>query len=327
MDDLRKLGTSMNALVVFEVVAREKSITRGAEELNVTQVAVSRMVARLERALGTPLFLRSRSGLVLTDEGRILERGVAEGFAAIQRSVTEITQRQQRTQTVTLSLSSAFIAYWLMPRYQRFQSVFPDINLHFHVISGVLQGIEAHVDLSLRSADQAQKSQQSWMFTPEIIVPVCSTAYLDRHGPLNQTADLPNHTLIELAPTTVGWEKFNETVGIGGIGDLGGAGGTRDAARAEPGAALTFSDYALVLQTAMLGRGVALGWVSGASYAMRMGQLVPASKHVIATGRHYRLISGQRPAPTQVEQVKNWLCAEMADDLNEVRKMYPSLHM
>ena len=310
MDTLRNFGSSMNSLVVFEVVAREKSITRAANELNVTQVAVSRMIVRLEKALGTQLFVRSRSGLVLTDDGLLLERGVTEGFGHIKRSVTDIKQRQQRTQIVTLSLSSAFIAYWLMPRYQRFQSAFPEISLRFHVISGVLQGTADEADLALRPADQGRKSQQSWTFTPEVIVPVCSPSYLESHGPLDDARDLSKHTLIELVPTTINWENFHERVGMAG------------AVSADP---LIFSDYALVLQTAMIGRGIALGWVSGVSYALRTGQLVPASRHVVATGRHYELISGQRPARAHVERVKDWLVTEMEADLQEVSRLYPLL--
>jgi DNA-binding transcriptional LysR family regulator len=266
------------------------------------------MIARLEKALGTQLFVRSRAGLVLTDDGLSLERGVTDGFGYIKRSVADIKQRQQRTQTVTLSLSSAFIAYWLMPRYQRFQSAFPEISLRFHVISGVLQGTVDEADLALRPADQLRKSQQSWTFTPEVIVPVCSAAYLESHGPLDDAGDLPKHTLIELVPTTINWANFHGRVGIVNM---------------APGDPLSFSDYALVLQTAMIGRGIALGWVSGVSYALRTGQLVPASRHVVATGRNYELISGQRPARPQVERVKEWLVTEMEADLQEVARMYP----
>jgi len=75
----------------------------------------------------------------------------------------------------------------------------------------------------------------------------------------------------------------------------------------------------------MIGRGIALGWVSGVSYALRTGQLVPASRHVVTTGRHYELISGQRPAGAHVERVKDWLVAEMEADLQEVARLYPLL--
>jgi LysR family glycine cleavage system transcriptional activator len=65
--------------------------------------------------------------------------------------------------------------------------------------------------------------------------------------------------------------------------------------------------------------------VSGVSYALRTGQLVPASRHVVTTGRHYELISGQRPARPHVERVKEWLVAEMEADLQEVARMHPVL--
>jgi len=313
MDKLTHLGPSANALVVFDVVARAGSITRAATELDVSQVAVSRMIGRLEKTLNTRLFQRSRAGLALTDDGEILAAGVRQGLEPIRKALGDIENRQSRSQTVKLSLSSAFIAYWLMPRYQHFQTALPHIHLQFHAISGALEGSVDAFDLALRKSDSHEKSHQRWDFMPEVIVPVCSKAYLAAHGPLTGSTDVQRHTLIELAPTTIGWHAFLQEMALD----------TATKARPAAFAPLVFSDYALVLQAAMLDRGVALGWLSGVSHALRCGQVVPASNYVMRTGKRYQLISNQRQARPEVKQVKDWLIAQMHDDLTALAQHYP----
>lgn len=341
MEALTASISSANALLVFDVVARLKSITRAAEELHVTQVAVSRMISRLEKSLGTKLFLRARGGLTLTEDGVLLEEGVTTGLRAIESAVTEIKRRHLGAQTVTLSLSSAFVAYWLMPRYHRFLAAFPDINLRFQVIGGTLSGGIADVDLALRAHEvndvaatrpldtrkgvgstldgidcaitASNDGLHGWRFAPEVVLPVCSPQYLARHGRLDRldpTADKRrNPTLIEMSSTALDWAAYAQTTGMTG---------------ALPNPSLTFSDYALVLQAATLGQGLCLGWLSGISYALRTGTLVPASEQVVRTGREYRLFSAARDLRPQVRQVKDWMVDEMAQDMHALHALYPA---
>jgi DNA-binding transcriptional LysR family regulator len=295
---------------VFEIVMRRGSITRAAEELKVSQVAVSRIISRLEKALDTRLFTRSRSGLTPTDDGAILLTGVSQGLAAINDAIEQIRARQQRVQNVTISLSSAFIAYWLMPRYQLFQKALPNINLRFHVISGALGPNFDDFDLALRHSEFLKKSQQSWFFAPEVIIPVCSQSYLQTRGPLEKPKSNQTHMRIELSPTTVDWVAFSNKAEF------------HDIANSQP---LSFSDYALVLQAAMLGRGIALGWLSSLTHSLRAGELVPASQHIVATGSAYYLMSNQRTAREEVQRVQAWFCEQMQSDLKEVRQAFSQL--
>ena len=310
METLRSYGLSVKAIEVFEVVARHRSITQAATELSVTQVAVTRMIARLETSLGSRLFIRSRLGLELTEEGRILERGVAEGFGLLTRVVSEIKRRQLQRRLVTLSLSGAFIAHWFLPRYQDFQRALPTINLRFDVVSGVLGGNYDNVDLALRLDVPPRKSEQSWEFAPEIIAPVCSREYLERNGPINTGTGLAKHTLIEHAPTTLNWMQFGAQIGLG---DLAAA------------SSLQFADYALVIQAAMLGRGVALGWIHGLSRTFLTGQLVLASDDIIFTSKAFSLVSPQRRANADIKKVKDWFVAQMAEDIAELALQHPAL--
>ncbi|MDR6859242.1 LysR substrate-binding domain-containing protein [Variovorax guangxiensis] len=299
---------SANALRVFEVAARSANFTLAAAELHVTPVAVSRMVSRLEDTLGIRLFTRSRLGVQLTEEGAVLHSAVSAGFAQMETALREIIRRRADRSTVTLSLSSGFISHWLMPRYARFQEAAPHINLRFEVISGVLRGDVDDVDLGLRLHDPARK-WQSWAFFPEVVLPVCSPDYLHRMGAIDEPAGVRQHTLIHLTTTTMRWEEYGSRAGI-------------DCRR--PGHALGFSDSALVLQAALLGQGIALGWVSAVSGALREGLLVPAaSSRPIRTGMEYRLVARPGSLREEVRRVLDWLVSEMQEDIATITRQYP----
>ena len=116
---------SSNALFVFDAAARNGSFTAAAAELNVTQPAVSRMLGQFEEHLGVRLFDRTAGRAVLTEEGELLYRRVLEGFRSIETGLVEIERRRKGTETVTLSVSSAFTTHWLMPRIDKLQKQFP----------------------------------------------------------------------------------------------------------------------------------------------------------------------------------------------------------
>lgn len=300
---------SANALRVFESAARCRSFTRAAHELNVTQVAVSRMVARLEDTLGVKLFDRSAQGLRLTEDGALLQSAVSAGFAQMEGALREIRRRRADRGTVTLSLSSGFISHWLMPRYAAFQQAVPQVNLRFEVVSGVLRGDVDEVDMGLRMHDPERK-WQAWPFCPEVVLPVCSPAYLGRFGAIDGARELRSHTLIHLTDTTLGWDEYGARVGL-------------DCRR--PGHSLAFSDTALVLQAALIGQGVALGWVSACSSALREGLLVPAASLPVVTGRDYVLAARQGPVREEVTRVRVWLAATMQADLARIARRHAFL--
>src|SRR6266404_3538612 len=133
---------------------RSGSFTAAAAELNVTQPAVSRMLGRFEQHLGVRLFDRSAGGAVLTEEGELLYRRVLDGFRSIESGLIEIERRRRGTETITLSVSSAFTTHWLMPRIDKLQRQFPSVDLRFQLISGSLRGAVENVDFGMRFRDQ-----------------------------------------------------------------------------------------------------------------------------------------------------------------------------
>jgi DNA-binding transcriptional LysR family regulator len=179
MPELRRMLPSSNALFVFDAAARNGSFTAAAAELNVTQPAVSRMLGRFEQYLGVRLFDRTAGGAILTEEGELLYRRVVDGFRSIETGLIEIERRRRGTETVTLSLSSAFTTHWLMPRIDKLQRRFPNVDLRFQLIAGSLRGPVENVDFGMRFRDRDDPDSNGALVMKEVMLPICSPGYRD----------------------------------------------------------------------------------------------------------------------------------------------------
>ena len=176
MPDLRRKLPSSHALFVFDAAARNGSFTAAAAELNVTQPAVSRMLGQFEDYLGVRLFDRTNGRAALTEDGEILYRHVSDGFRSIEGGLIEIDRRRKGTETVTLSVSSAFTTHWLMPRIDKLQRQFPTVDLRFQLISGPLRGPVDNVDLGMRFRDRYDPERNGALVMKEVMLPICSPA-------------------------------------------------------------------------------------------------------------------------------------------------------
>lgn len=116
MQTFQEIIRSPRSLLIFEAVVRTGSCTAAAREFNLTQPSVSRNISQLESTLGTALFLRKPTGLEPTPEGRLLHRAIADSLVRIEQTVEEICEHYQRRQPVILSLSTAFVTHWFVPR-------------------------------------------------------------------------------------------------------------------------------------------------------------------------------------------------------------------
>jgi DNA-binding transcriptional LysR family regulator len=305
MANLRRKIPSANALFVFEAAGRCGNFTKAAAELYVSQPAVSRMLARMEEHMGVQLFDRVRGGIELTENGRILHERITEGFKGIEEAISEIETRATGTETITLSVSTAFTTHWLMPRMEKLRAAFPGIDLRFQLISGKVGGPLHDVDLGIRFIHGNETEYDSVLVMPEIIVPLCSPAYRD-------FAERSIDTIINLSDGDREWQRhfpaFSE--------------------RRHPLYNLIFSDYSIVVQAAMLGQGIAPGWVNIATHWMRNGALVPAIGEVYVTGRLCHLVhaAGTRMRPV-VAALRDWIIEETRSDLYAVDAMYPELQL
>lgn len=301
--------SSSNALFVFEAAARAGSFTRAAAELNVTQPAVSRMLARFESHLGARLFERGGKGAVLTPEGEALYRRVADGFRNIEAGLRELDGLRAGKEAVSLSVSSAFITHWLMPRMDRFQRRFPSADLRFQVIPGSLRGPVDNVDLGMRFVSPHEVGAPATLVVRETMLPICSPAYR-RAGTEGGLDGEDGDTIIYLTDAPGDWADATPF----------------ETGRKGARKVLSFSDYAVVVQAALLGQGIALGWSTVVSHALISGALVPAANRLMAGGRSCVLIAPpHRPARPIVSDIRDWIIAELRADIEAIDQVYPDL--
>jgi DNA-binding transcriptional LysR family regulator len=296
---------SSNALFVFDAAARNGSFTAAAAELNVTQPAVSRMLAQFEEHLGVRLFDRSGGRAVLTEEGELLYRRVLDGFRSIESGLIEIERHRTGTETITLSVSSAFTTHWLMPRIDKLQRAFPTVDLRFQLISGSLRGPVENVDLGMRFRDRDQPATNGTLVMKEVTLPICSPGYLDAG-----VAGSEGSTFINLADTPGNW-----ATNYPGL-----------LSKPGPAKMLTFSDYAVVVQAALLGQGVALGWLNVASHWLLTGTLVPAAAALSTTRRICEFLPPrQRPMRPVAADIRDWIVEQMRSEIAAIDARYPAL--
>lgn len=296
MDAVTKILRTPRSLLIFEAVVRTGSCTAAAREFNLTQPSVSRNIAQLEAALAAPLFVRKPTGLEPTPDGILLHRAITESLARIEESVTAICQHQQRRQAVVLSLSTAFVTHWFVPRMPAFQKAFPSVDLRFELTSGALRGPVGNVDLAMRRTETCEPDDHICPFLPEIVIPVCSPSYLAANGSLDDPG-ATDHILLELARHGIGWRALL---------------GRRADRMIQAGNWFEFTDYAVVLQTALSGQGIALGWISATSRLLSDGRLVPASSRRLEPGKQFSLIAPRgKPVPEIIHRIRAWMVDEM----------------
>lgn len=306
MRTLRRQIPSMNALFAFEAAGRLGNFSRASEELNVTPAAVSRMMQRLEDHLGTPLFQRGAGGVTLSEDGRLLHDATSRAVTQIEAALTEIEDRGKGADTVTISVSTAFTTHWLMPRMARFKAAFPSVDLRFQLVMGPLSGPVDDVDFGMRFLRGSQTGDGIFPIMPEVLIPICSPLYRAA-----RTDPTEGETLIKLSEG----EPYSPQDLVAG----------NELIAANP---LIFADYAIVVQAALLGQGVAWGWLSVVGHWIRRGDLVPANPHRQITQRLCCFVQdGARPARPIVRQVRDWIIVELRDDYEAVRQALPELEI
>jgi len=309
MTILRRALPSMNGLFTLEAAARHGNFSKAAQELNVTPAAISRMVGRLEEHMDVQLFIRTTSGVTLTEYGKILHDAIDRGFAGIEQALREISDRKQGVQTVTLSLSTGFTTHWVMPRMAAFKKTFPGVDLRFELIMGPLAGPVNDVDLGMRFVEGGDDNHEATFVMPEILVPICSPTYQREHDEATSVLDQPATTLINLSEAQPNWPDFFLPA-------------RGRAAHDE----MLFSDYAIVVQAALLGQGVAIGWLNVVAHWLRTNALIPAQNRLLPTHRKCHLVRLRgKPVRPIVAQVRDWLITELMDDISAITAMYPSL--
>lgn len=306
MSQLRRLLPSLNTLVAFEAVVRCGNFAKAAETLGVTSPAVSRTIGRLECHLGIPLFQRTPRGAVLTHDGRDLFTGISNGFREIEDTVEKlIGRRRSPRRPIVLSVSSGLATHWFMPRLERFQNRFPGEEIEFQLINGPLEGPVDGIDIAMRFDPQASANTCVYPLMYEVLLPVCSELYQGARTEADTLLPAAAR-MISLSNSQFQWHQLFSS----------------DFTRTRE-SEIQLTDYSLVVQAALVGQGMAVGWFNVISGILASGALVPALPQVIATGRRCDLVLPKNPHSPIVTEICDWLVQEFQNDIARIRVLYP----
>ncbi|MBY5931511.1 LysR family transcriptional regulator [Tateyamaria omphalii] len=300
MDVRRYNLPPLSRLRPFEAAARYESFSLAADELGMTQTAVSKQIAQLENELGTALFERRNRAVFLTDAGRRLGRVVSTALADVAAEVAHIRgQRRSGELVLHCQLCEAF--YWLMPRLSRFHEQFPDVELRvLSALNPLTQSAEAF-DVAIQTSSRASGSARLAFTAADEVFPVCAPSLvMDRQLPLS-AADLFSFPLLShsvIPQDWMEWQDWFEHVGV-------------------PVSAhrriMAFDSYPVALQAAVAGQGVALGWRRTTEAMIAEGKLMRPCRELVARPNELSVYSSAgRDQHPDTDRLVEWLSCELA---------------
>lgn len=288
----------------FEAAARHLSFTKAAEELFLTQSAVSRQIQALEESLGVKLFTRRNRGLALTEAGQQMYRAADAALRTLREAAERIAPGNKQ-KMVTVTSSMAFCSLWLIPRLSAFRKVHPDVDVRISANNTVLDLDREQIDVAIRYCPLPAAPSGSIRMFGEEIVPICGRQLLKggKH-PLKEAADLRNHTLLHFdhPEGSIPWLSWSVWLESAGVPDL------------KPAGALRFSHYDQVVAAAIAGQGVALGRRPLVANLIADGSLMAPFKSDSVTDRAYFIVrASANQARRDVDDFVAWLIAESAE--------------
>lgn len=302
MHRLRSLVPSANYLFVFEAAARRRSFTAAAQELNVSQPAVSKTIRLLEDATGLKLFRRSNSRLELTAEGARLLEETQNSFDHLHGVLTNLRKKHSKD-AVRVSFSTSFVQLWLLPRLKDFKAKHPDLPLRVEESTHDDEDLDVQdLDISARLGEGEWPGLCAWHFASEEVIPVCSREFLHQHGPIGGIQDLLDHPLLhceERHRKRLGWSEWLSHHGIA-------------ATRLRQD--FVFTDAVSSIEAAAQGQGIALGWKHLVQGSLESGRLVLPVKASCRTSKAVKIVmSSRRPPKPGAILFRDWLLQQGAD--------------
>lgn len=286
----------LNALRAFECAARHLSFTKAADELHVTQAAISHQIKGLEEWLGLPLFRRMNRALILTEAGQSYLPPVRDALDTLSQA-TERLFRKDGSGALTISTMPSFAAKWLVMRLGRFQARHPDVEVRLHTTSQIVDFAQQDVDIAIRFGAGNWPGLRCERLLTEDIFPVCSPALLNGDRPLRTPEDLRHHTLLH-DDYFITWRTWAEAAGVTGV----------DATRGP-----RFDDSALLLQAATEGAGIALARGVLVANDIAAGRLVRLFDiHLPGNYAYYVVAPPHYHSRPKVKAFRDWLFEEAA---------------
>ncbi len=298
---MRRKIPSTHALACFEAAARHQSYTRAAEELALTQSAVSRQIAALEAYVGAQLFRRTRHGVALTPAGANYARQTSGLLNALERVTLDVAGLESGGGSLLLGTVPTFATRWLLPRLPQLAQQHPDITIHLETRTRPFIFADSGFDAALFAGTDEQVNgwpgTRSMLLMHEHVAPVCSPA-LPGYRPGMTPAELAELPLLQQSTRPDAWRRWFESVGV-------------DAPAASRGP--RYELFSMTATAAVHGVGLALVPLMLIREELARGELVVASAHVLRADRSYFLVWPiDRPEPRTLMAFRSWLVNETA---------------
>lgn len=285
----------LKALHVFEVAGRHLSFTRAAEELHVTQAAVSHQVKKLEEQLGVKLFRRLNRRLLLTEEGQIYLPAVREALRHIGHATDQLVAKH-RSGVLTVSMLPSFAAKWLVPRLHKFRDLYPDVDVRISAFEWPVDFSRDEVDLAIRYGRGKWPGLRADPLLTEEVFPVCSPSLAGSDPPLREPADLRHHTLLHDDFSREDWRIWLTAAGVSNV---------------DPRRGPSFSHTSIMLEAAESGQGVALGRTPLVADDLARGRLIkPFDISLPADYAYYVVCPVEAAERPKIAAFRDWLLAE-----------------
>jgi LysR family transcriptional regulator, glycine cleavage system transcriptional activator len=280
------------------------SFTRAAQELHVTQSAISREIKTLEEQIGKPLFRRVHRALQLTRAGEELYRATDEAIALIDAAASRVSESGK---TLAVTTTTALASLWLAPRLPRFNRLHPGIDVRIVATNDRPDLEREQLDVAIRFVPQGADTPDGERLTDCEIFPVCSPALArDKTHPLRSPADLATHVRLDFETIRDGrpWSEWDVWYGARKIPEV------------TPASTLRFSHYDQVIPAAIEGSGVAMGARPHLTHHLRDGTLcAPFGPEAAATLGSFFIVLRPNLAPSDAtEAFVAWLKSEVRRD-------------
>ena len=280
-----------SGLTAFYAAARHGTLTAAAQELNVSQPAISRRIAALEADLGVTLFDRSRKPVRMTQPGRDLLRALHGGFGQIETAVAQIRQAA-KGRVVTVTAPSGFVAFWLIPRLGELEDAFPDVTIR--IMSQEYGEVVRPGDVLIRFGLPEEGDETRLL--GEAVFPVASPLYLDKRGMTGATYDLSRMTLLTMEAARSQWHDWPSWFRAA------------DLAMPDGARVLDFTSYAMLVNAVLAGQGVGLCWDGVLDSFLETGALTRLQGHHAISARGYFLSARDGLAADRaVQDILRWI--------------------
>lgn len=284
------------AVRVFEAAARLENFTAAAQELGMTQAAVSYQVKLLEERLGISLFHRAGRKVALTDKGREIALVLIRAFDQMRDGFAALTQ--ENASILTISCSHSFAHLWLSTRIGDFQARHPELAVRVHASDAVVDLARDGVDVAVRGGKGQWPGVEASLLTHNRLAALCSPGWLARHGPIADADALLAHR--RLSPEDMWWDEWFAAMGV-----------AVDRRVARPGVAL--DSQVMEGRAALAGQGVAIVNLFLWKDEVEAGLLVEAVPSYVKERASYWVAFQPHARNTpKVKAFRDWIKAEFA---------------